>query len=382
MRAGSRDETSDVSGISHFLEHMVFKGTAARDALRVNADLDRIGAKHNAQTSEEDTVYYLACLPEYFGEAFDVLADILRPSLREEDFETEKRVILEEIQMYMDQPMSVAYEAARELHFRGHPLGRSILGTPESIGALPVSAMRGYFAERYGPSNIVLAVCGRGNWDDLVALAEARCGGWGGPTARRETPAARGTREFQLIHRADDLQQISFGIGDGPPLESSERYAAQLLSLVLGDYTGSRFYWELIEPGLVDTADFSYQDYNGAGAFFSFISSEPDAAEANLGRVAALLRGLAAHPVTEDELTAAKNKVMARAVVRAERPMGRLMSLGFHWAYRGEYLSLDQELDAFAAVTLADIARLIERWPLWPQTVVTVGPRESFARPE
>ena len=103
---------------------MVFKGTPRRDALTVNRDFDRVGAKHNAQTSEEDTFYHVTCLPEYLAQSFDVLSDILRPTLRVDDFETEKKVIIEEIRMYLDSPMSVAYEAAKAAHFGGHPLGR------------------------------------------------------------------------------------------------------------------------------------------------------------------------------------------------------------------------------------------------------------------
>ena len=117
VKTGSRDESPEVAGVSHFLEHMVFKGTERRDALAVNRDFDKVGAKHNAQTSEEDTFYHVTCLPEYLPRAFDVLSDILRPSLRTDDFETEKQVIIEEIKMYLDNPMSVAYEAAKAAHF-------------------------------------------------------------------------------------------------------------------------------------------------------------------------------------------------------------------------------------------------------------------------
>src|SRR5258708_5246652 len=156
VKAGSRDESPEVAGVSHFLEHMVFKGTNNRNALAVNRDFDKVGAKHNAQTSEEDTFYHVTCLPEYLPKAFDVLTDILRPSLREDDFETEKKVIIEEIRMYLDSPMSVAYEAAKAAHFGGHPLGQSILGTVDSITDLPVGKMRDYFARYYSPANIVL----------------------------------------------------------------------------------------------------------------------------------------------------------------------------------------------------------------------------------
>src|SRR6516162_7563293 len=152
VKTGSRDETPELAGVSHFLEHMTFKGTDRRDAVAVNRDFDRVGAKHNAQTSEEDTFYHVTCLPEYLPPAFDVLADILRPTLRLQDFETEKKVIIEEIRMYLDNPMSVAYEAAKTAHFGKHPLGNSILGTVDSISAMAADQMREYFGRRYSPA--------------------------------------------------------------------------------------------------------------------------------------------------------------------------------------------------------------------------------------
>ena len=381
VKTGSRDESSDLAGVSHFLEHMTFKGTPRRDALAVNRDFDRVGAKHNAQTSEEDTFYHVTCLPEYLPPAFDVLSDILRPTLRGEDFDTEKQVIIEEIRMYLDNPMSVAYEAAKMAHYGGHPLGNSILGTVESITAMTADRMREYFARRYSPANIVLAFAGKGKWEPLLELARAHCGSWeGGPASRQAVPA-RGTRAFRTILRADDQQQTVVGVGDGPPLESPDRYAAHLLATILGDHTGSRLYWELIDPGHADGAELSYQDYNQSGAFFTFLSCEPDSTRANLGRIAEVYKSLMREGPTEEELVQAKNKVLARSVLRSERPMGRLASLGFHWMYHGAYISVEQELEAFNRVTLADLKRLLAQWPLWPMTIVSVGPTTDVSAP-
>jgi predicted Zn-dependent peptidase len=378
VKTGSRDESSELAGVSHFLEHMTFKGTPRRDAVAVNRDFDRVGAKHNAQTSEEDTFYHVACLPEYLGQAFEVLADIMRPSLRDEDFETEKQVIIEEIRMYLDNPMSVAYEAAKSAHFGSHPLGNSILGTVESITALGAQQMRDYFARRYSPSNIVLAFAGNAEWRSLVDLAQVHCGAWRGETASREALPHHGTGPFRAILRADDQQQTVVAVCDGPPLETPDRYAAHLLATILGDHTGSRLYWSLIDPGLADCAELSYQDYNRAGAFFTFLSCEPDSAQANLDRIADLYKAALADGLTEQELIQAKNKVLARTVLRSERPMGRLASLGFHWMYRRAYITVEQELEAFNSVTLDDLHRVRVQWPLWPLTVAAVGPRTDL----
>ena len=381
VKAGSRDETSELAGVSHFLEHMTFKGTPRRDALMVNRDFDRVGAKHNAQTSEEDTFYHVTCLPEYLSPSFDVLSDILRPTLRGDDFETEKQVIIEEIRMYLDNPMSVAYEAAKTAHFGGHPLGHSILGTVDSITALTADQMRTYFAGRYSPANIVLGFAGKAEWEPLVELAQVHCGSWRGAPASRLALPARGTGAFQTILRADDQQQTVVGVGDGPPLESPDRYAAHLLSTILGDHTGSRLYWTLIDPGHADGAELAYQDYNQAGAFFSFLSCEPDSTQANLGRIAEVYTSLMRDGPTEEELIQAKNKVLARSVLRSERPMGRLASLGFHWMYHNAYVAVEQELEAFNRVTLAGLRRLLVDWPLWPMTIVSVGPTTDVHAP-
>jgi len=170
VRTGSRDETPDVSGVTHFLEHMVFKGTPRRTALDVNRDFDRIGAHYNAFTSEENTVFYAAILPEYLPQAVDVLADILRPSLREEDFDMEKNVIIEEIGMYEDQPMWSAYDHAKKLYFAEHALGNTILGTPDSIRALTRDQMHAYFERRYVAPNVTVVAAGNFDWQNLVGL--------------------------------------------------------------------------------------------------------------------------------------------------------------------------------------------------------------------
>ena len=381
VRAGSRDEAPEVAGVSHFLEHMVFKGTPRRDALAVNRDFDRVGAKHNAQTSEEDTVYHATCLPEYLPRTLEVLADILRPTLREDDFETEKKVIIEEIRMYLDNPMMVAYEAAKAAHFGAHPLGQSVLGTVETITALTATQMRDYFRERYSPANIVLAVAGKTGWDEVVALAKSHCGAWEGGEARRVAAPSKGTGAFETILRADDNQQTVIGVADAPPLESDDRYAAALLATILGDHTGSRLYWALIDPGFADGVDLSYQDYNGAGAFYTFLSCEPDLAGVNLATIAAVYAKMRADGPTAAELEQSKNKVLARTVLRSERPMGRLMPLGFHWAYRREHLPVAAEMDAYSAVGLDDLRRVLDRWPLLPMTVVSAGPTTDLRPP-
>ncbi len=157
VKTGSRDETPEVSGVSHFLEHMAFKGDERYTAEDVNRIFDELGARYNASTSEEITTYYAAVLPEYLPKTLEMLSGLIRPSLRVEDFDLEKNVILEEIGMYDDQPSFLAYDKAMSAHFAGHPLGNSILGSVDSISGLSSEQMRSYHAERYRAGNLIFA---------------------------------------------------------------------------------------------------------------------------------------------------------------------------------------------------------------------------------
>ncbi len=200
---------------------------------------------------------------------------------------------------------------------------------------------------------------------ELLELARGHCGKWEGGVATRDARSYRGSPSFRAILRADDQQQTIVAVCSGPPLESADRYAAHLLATILGDHTGSRLYWTLIDPGLADGAELSYQDYNQAGSYFTFLSCEPEQAEANLGQIAELYKTVNHDGVTQDELNQAKNKVLARSVLRSERPMGRLSSLGFHWMYRRLYIPVEEELEAYTprhnrrpAAALARLAAL------------------------
>ena len=225
VRTGSRDETPDVSGVTHFLEHMVFKGTPRRTALDVNRDFDRIGADYNAFTSEENTVFHAAVLPEYLPQAVDILADILRPSLRDEDFDMEKKVIIEEIGMYEDQPMWSAYDNAKRIYFADHTLGNSILGTPQSITALKRDQMHAYFQRRYVAPNITVAAAGNFDWPRFVDMVEKNCGHWEkGPIGRECVRETSGSGSFEVMTREKVTQEHVILIAAG----SAGRFAAAL----------------------------------------------------------------------------------------------------------------------------------------------------------
>jgi len=374
VKTGARDESMDVNGVSHFLEHMAFKGDEKHSADDVNRIFDEIGAKYNASTSEEITMFYAAVLPEYLPSVFEVLAGLLQPSIRQADFEVERKVILEEIGMYEDQPSFIAYENAMKTHFEGHPLGQSILGSKESIAALKRDQMARYHDERYRGGNITIAVAGNTDWDQVVKLSKKWCGAWPAGRAPRPTDEARPKAGKTIVTKESSTQQHVMQMASGPAANSSLRLPAELLSVVIGDDSGSRLYWDLVDPGLAESADLSYNEYDGSGTYLTYLCSTPESTADNLKRIAEIYDDVNENGITEEELEQAKNKVASRIVLRSERPMGRLSSLGSNWVYRGEYRSVQDDLDAFRKITGGDVRALLTKYPLGQLTTSTVGP--------
>jgi predicted Zn-dependent peptidase len=381
VRTGSRDETPEVSGVTHFLEHMVFKGTPHRSALDVNRDFDQIGADYNAFTSEENTVFYASVLPEYLPQAVDILADILRPSLRGDDFDMEKKVIIEEIGMYEDQPMWSAYDHAKRVYFAEHRLGNTILGTPASITALTRDQMHAYFERRYVAPNVTVVVAGHFDWPRFVALVEKHCGGWGnGPVGREGVREAPGSGRFEVLTKDKVTQEHVILISPGPAADSPRRFAAELLSMAIGDDSGSRLYWALVDPGLADSADSSFHEYEGTGAFYTSFSGEPERAEENLALVLDVLREVQREGIQQEELDQARSKMLSRIVRAGERPKGRMQALGMNWTYLRQYRTVDDDLRAYEGVTLAAVREVLDRYALDKVTTLALGPLAKWQR--
>ncbi|MBX7166886.1 MAG: insulinase family protein [Pirellulales bacterium] len=381
VQTGARDESDQVAGVSHFLEHMVFKGSERRTPDDVNRQFDELGASYNAFTSEESTVYYASFLPEYLERVVDIWSDILRPALRDADFDTEKQVIIEEIRMYEDQPPFGADEKCKAAFFGEHPLGRSVLGTIDSIGQLHADQMREYFRCRYSPRNIVLVAAGRIEFDRLVDLAARHCGHWLAAPAPREVVRAKPLVGFHAICKASATQQYVLQLSDAPAATDADRFAAKLLATVLGDDSGSRMYWELVDPGRADQASLGHYEYEGSGAFMTYLSCEPDLIADNLQRVLDLFREAESDGITAAELDQAKNKINARVVLASERPRGRLFNLGSNWTHRREYRRVQDDLAAVDAVTLDDLRAVLAKYPLSRNTTVTIGPLTTVAAP-
>ncbi|GAB4131898.1 M16 family metallopeptidase [Thermopirellula anaerolimosa] len=377
VRAGSRDEPAESAGVSHFLEHMAFKGTPTMTAEEVNLAFDRIGAAYNAFTSEDATVYFAAVLPEFQEAACRLLAELMRPVFPTDEFDREKQVILEEIRMYLDEPPFGADDLCRARYFAQHPLGRSVLGTPESVGALTVEQMRAYHQRLYAPNNMVLAAAGRVDFDALVRQAETFCSEWEPWDTDRMLYPLEPAYGFHVSPKPSASHEYLIQLSEGPTGYSEERFAAHLLAGIVGDDSGSRLFWEFVDSGMAESASLTFSEHEDAGVFGLMLSCSEDLFSENLKRLQNVIRVLESDGITEEELQRAKRKIFTRTVLAGERPRNRLFSLGLKWLLFQSYQTVKEKLRLVEAVTLEDVNRLIQRYPFSCHASVAVGPWEA-----
>ncbi len=374
VKTGARDEAPSLMGVSHFLEHMMFKGTDTRSAADVDRDFDDIGANHNAFTTSEMTAFWAHCLPEHLPRATEVLADILRPAIRQRDFDDEKSVILEEIAMYEDQPFWVLYEQAMEAYYRAHPLSHRVLGTRDTIRAMTRDQMQVYFDDRYSADNTTVALAGRLDFEEAVAQIGSLCSAWPTTdTARRFPEPDYGREDFTLT--SDTVNRhYCLRLTPAPPLDDDRRYAASILSLILGDAEGSRLYWALVETGLADEARAQYDGQDGVGTYLVYFTCPPNRSDEVLRVVEEQIVGLI-DSVTDDDLERVRSKVLTGATLQGELPAGRMHRLGRMWTYTRRYRSLDEELHFINAVTLDDLRALWKAYPFEPALTGHLRPK-------
>jgi len=373
VKTGSRDEDPSVNGVSHFLEHMMFKGSSKYTWEDVNRIFDEIGAKYNAFTSQEMTAYYANVLPEFTERALEHLSHLLRPAIRVEDFNTEKKVILEEIAMYLDDPGHRLYEKLMDAHFGKHPLSMSILGSPESIQKLHRDQMVNYFQARYGPGNMVLSVTGSFDFDQIIKLAEKYCGNWPHVDAPRVQPPPAYKPQRLTLSDPKLNRQYTMAMTPGPSAQDERRFAAHVLADVIGDSDGSRFYWALVDNAIAEEADFGFYPHDSCGSFYLALTTDPQRTDKAFNIALAELEK-AKKDISDDEVERAKNKIASGLVLQGEVPLGRMRSVGGQWIYNREYRSLEQDMTTLNAVTTASLKQLMNDFPFDPMTVVSLGP--------
>ena len=368
ISTGARDEDPRLMGVSHFLEHMMFKGSENRSAEEVNRDFDDLGAINNAFTSAEMTAYWIHLLPEYLEGGVRILADILRPALRQNDFDAEKQVILEEIAMYEDQPFWVLYEHAMARFYQGHPLAHRVLGTRETVQGLERDRMLEYFQTRYSSDNTTLAVAGAVDFDRLVELVQEICGEWSATKPERSHPEVEHTRDRSTLELPSLAQAYLLMISEAPPAQSDDRYAAGMVAHTLGGAEGSRLYWSLVETGLAEEAQSAYDGRDGIGEFATWAVCAPDSLMKVEDLIHTEIDSLSSN-LNQDDIDRARARIATAAAVASEKPVGRMNRMATTWLRRQEYLSIEEEMKRIDAITVEEMRRCVEMYPLRPKVV-------------
>ncbi|MCU1495986.1 MAG: putative Zn-dependent peptidase [Acidimicrobiaceae bacterium] len=375
---GSRDESGPQVGISHFLEHLLFKGTPTRSARSIAEDIDAVGGDMNAFTTKEYTTFYVRTLAEDLDLGLDILSDIVwNPALRPEEVDAERQVILEEVLMHLDEPADVVQERFAEALFPGHPLGREVLGLPEVISNVSVPEIRSFFDEHYRPGNIVVAVAGDVDHDKVAEGIDSRFAGSGAGAPPVRTPPGDEVRALDVLSR--DTEQAHLVVGmRGPERRSPERFALSLLNHSLGGGISSRLFQKIREErGLAYSVVSDRIAYADAGAMAVSVGTAPERAKEVLRLVLAELEDLAANGVTKQELELAKSHLRADTILSLEDSGARMSRIGASLLLHGEVLTVEEVTAKIEAVTLAEVAEAAERVLGSPKVLAVVGPFTS-----
>jgi predicted Zn-dependent peptidase len=303
---------------------------------------------------------------------------MMRPALRDEDFNMEKNVIIEEISMYEDRPQFSVFDLVRSEFYSHHPLGNSILGTKESIQALTRDQMHEYFSRRYAANNLTLAMTGNYDWEQAKADAEELCGGWNTADTPRETPD-HGPEPKVAIKRNDKFNRAHIALmAPGFAAQNPLRYAASVACEAIGAGDSSRLYWALVHPGVAEAAQIGHDSSDGAGAYYGYLLVDPARAQESLDVFRREIGKACQEGLSEEEVERAKRRIASSMVLGAETPMGRLRPVGMDWMYRREQKSPADSLEKLLAVTPAQVNILLSARPFEAATVAATGPLDSL----
>jgi predicted Zn-dependent peptidase len=378
VNTGSRDEPAELMGVSHFLEHMMFKGTPTRDYRAINRAFEEMGAENNAGTWLEFTYYWAKVLSDQTPRLLELLADMMRPKLALEDFDQERSVILEEIKRYEDMPNFKLFENLLQDYFGAYPLSHLVLGTAETIGGLQLGAMRDYHRRRYAPNNIVFAIAGKFDWDTVARQIETLTAGWEQGDAGRVTDDVRPAPKRRVYHRPDLQQQLLTIAVPSVGRSDRDRYTAEVMATVLGDDTGSRLFWGIREAGLAESAEAEVLSFDGVGMALVSATTTPQLAPACYAAMQRELTRMQRDGVDEAELTRAKTKLASSVVMDGESTNRRMLALVDSWLSLGRLETLDDVVAKVEAVTGEDVQALLDRLPLTgAQVVAAMGPLDE-----
>jgi len=377
---GARDEPRELAGISHFLEHLLFKGTESRSAIDISQAVDRVGGDINAFTSKEYTAYYCRLPARQSSTGIELLGDVLTsPALRDSDVESERQVILEELAMDDDSPEDVVHREFGAAVFGDHPLGRDTAGDRTSVRGLTADAVRSFYAERYVTENTVVAVAGAVDPDEVIDQVTKAFDGL--PSGRapvdRQAPPIEAMTPGNVVTIDDDTEQVHLVVG-GRALHrlDPERDALDVANHVLGGGLSSRLFDEIRERrGLAYSVFSTAAAYADSGAWSVYAGTMPEHAAEVRELIGTEIDRLVAHGITAEELEIAQGYLAGSYEMGLEDSGARMSRLGGQLTILGHLRSVEEQLDRWAAVSLDDVSRVIERvYGSADPVTVAVGP--------
>jgi predicted Zn-dependent peptidase len=379
---GSRGESEAEAGLSHLLEHLLFKGSSKYSSLEIDQIFDGMGAELNAGTGKETTSVYARVIDDHLPKAFDVITDmVFRPSLT--DIDSERAVILEEIAMYEDDPQEKVFDVLGAAIFGNHPLGRSIIGHASVIADTPISEIAHFHRSRYTPSNIVIAAAGAVDHDEFVAFASehlptADAGGApaGAPPVLAAPPTVAATRRFER----KDTEQFHVCIGGtGLSRHDDRRFALRVLDTIFGGTSSSRLFQEVRERYGLAYSVYSFTSaYQDSGQVGLYVGTRAENVGEALRIVDAELARLRTEPATAEELARAKENLKGRVLLALESTGARMSRLGSELLAEAPLLGLDEVVAHIEAVTLTDLEELAdELWDPQRLSIAGIGPDEG-----
>jgi len=375
---GSRDEAAAEAGCSHFLEHLLFKGSERLSAQDIARAFDSVGARSNAFTSKEYTCFWAQLRDDDLPMGMDLLAEmLLRPAFRPEDIQSEANVVLEEINMNEDDPGDVAHDQFARALWGGHCLALPVLGTRESIGGMPREVISAYWARRYQPPATVLAAAGHVEHERVLALAEEHFGGWQGPPVEHEYRDPAVVPRVEVKTRDTEQAHLVFG-GEALTRGDERRFAFGVLNHVLGSGMSSRLFREIREERGLAYAVYSFRmPYADSGAYGVYVGTTPRQTAQVLDLVREALAKLVAEGITAEELERAQGNMKGSLALSMEETNSRMVRLGRHELTGVSHLSLDETVAAIDAVARADVHGVAEEVFSSPRVLGAVGPFSS-----
>jgi predicted Zn-dependent peptidase len=372
---GTRDEQPNEQGASHFLEHLLFKGSEKLSARQVSEIFDAMGAESNAFTSKESTCFWARLLDQDLATGFDVLSEMIqRPAFRQNEIDAERQVVIEEINMNEDDPDDVAFENFTTAVFVDHPLEAPVLGTRESIRAMSRDDIHGYWKRRYGSGSMVVAAAGSVDHDTVVEMVSERFGDWSGEALDHEYGDTAPWPVVRITRRDTEQAHIVIG-GKGLTRSDERRWSFEVLNHVMGAGMSSRLFREIREERGLAYAVYGFKmAYADAGAWGVYIGTTPSQTETAMSVIRDELAKVVDEGISVEELERAKGSMRGGLALALEDPNSRMVRLGRDELVGMPHLSVDERLAKLEAVTLDDVQSIASELFTGQRMIGAVGP--------